>query len=304
MGHHHGHPLIGAMELRPDHWSATLKVSPRDLKVLCTDTDQHTYTTRDLYIHCTQGFNPKPITKLHCSYVESLPTCYSRSGVRCFSSCQPYQSFTNHQDSLLLIPSLWPHTHICNQLIIYKSCRDHANFHANPSFVIQESYHIYLILHYIHITHHAFIPNQNRPFKDKQIFNHSTVSPSTSLRLRDLTQARQSRLGEPPPRLGERAQKQGQEQRGISLKRDPSRLGELPARSKVERVAWATFRAKKPGRAPCFISPRRDGLAWAKLTGLATVLHYNSHVFRPNNTCKVLSHLKTTYPTIQSTNNA
>ena len=30
MGHHHGHPLAGAMELRPDHWSATLKVSPRD----------------------------------------------------------------------------------------------------------------------------------------------------------------------------------------------------------------------------------------------------------------------------------
>ncbi|QCE15557.1 hypothetical protein DEO72_LG11g2568 [Vigna unguiculata] len=41
-----------------------------------------------------------------------------------------------------------------------------------------------------------------------------------------------------------RAQKQVQEQCGISLKRDPSRLGELPARSKVKRVAWATFRAK------------------------------------------------------------
>jgi len=38
MGHHHGHPLTGAMELRPDHWSATLKVSPRDPKDLCTDT--------------------------------------------------------------------------------------------------------------------------------------------------------------------------------------------------------------------------------------------------------------------------
>jgi len=30
MGHHHGHPLIGAMELRPDHWSAALEISPRD----------------------------------------------------------------------------------------------------------------------------------------------------------------------------------------------------------------------------------------------------------------------------------
>jgi len=36
--HHHGHPLTGAMELRPDHWSATSKVSPRDPKELCTDT--------------------------------------------------------------------------------------------------------------------------------------------------------------------------------------------------------------------------------------------------------------------------
>ena len=40
MGHHHGHPLTGVMELRPDHWSATLKVSPRDFMDLRTDTDQ------------------------------------------------------------------------------------------------------------------------------------------------------------------------------------------------------------------------------------------------------------------------
>jgi len=40
MGHHHGHPLTGAMELRPDHWSATPKISPRDPKELRTDTDQ------------------------------------------------------------------------------------------------------------------------------------------------------------------------------------------------------------------------------------------------------------------------
>jgi len=39
MGHHHGHPLTGAMELRPDHWSATLGISPRDPKDLRTDTD-------------------------------------------------------------------------------------------------------------------------------------------------------------------------------------------------------------------------------------------------------------------------
>jgi len=43
MGHHHGHghPLTGAMGLRPDHWSTTLIISPRDPKELRTDTDQH-----------------------------------------------------------------------------------------------------------------------------------------------------------------------------------------------------------------------------------------------------------------------
>jgi len=40
MGHHHGHPLTRAMELRPDHWSTTPKVSPRDPKELHADTDQ------------------------------------------------------------------------------------------------------------------------------------------------------------------------------------------------------------------------------------------------------------------------
>jgi len=41
MGHHHEHPLTGAMELRPDHWSATPEVSPRDPKELDADADQH-----------------------------------------------------------------------------------------------------------------------------------------------------------------------------------------------------------------------------------------------------------------------
>jgi len=50
MGHHHGHPLTGAMELRLDHWSATLKVSPRDSKELCTDTDRpHSHNQNNNY---------------------------------------------------------------------------------------------------------------------------------------------------------------------------------------------------------------------------------------------------------------
>jgi len=86
-----------------------------------------------------------------------------------------------------------------------------------------------------------------------------------------------------------------------------SRLSEIP-------LAWASCLlaqklSESPGRlfvqrSPCFISPRRDWLAWARLTGIATVLHCNSQVFRSNNTCKVFSYIKTTDLTMKSTNDA
>ena len=66
---------------------------------------------------------------------------------------------------------------------------------------------------------------------------HNTASPSISPRLRGLAQASL-------PSLRLEHQKQGWGHHGISLKRDPSRLGEWPARSKGERVAWARFRAE------------------------------------------------------------
>ena len=48
----------------------------------------------------------------------------------------------------------------------------------------------------------TFIPNQNRSSRNKQTSKHSVVSPSTSLKLRGLAQATQSRLGEFSLRLG------------------------------------------------------------------------------------------------------
>jgi len=56
----------------------------------------------------------------------------------------------------------------------------------------------------------------------------------------------------------------------FSLKRDFPRLSETFARSKPERVAWATLHAKRLGEPP-LISPRRDRLAWARLSDLAAV---------------------------------
>ncbi|QCE02582.1 hypothetical protein DEO72_LG8g597 [Vigna unguiculata] len=86
---------------------------------------------------------------------------------------------------------------------------------------------------------------------DGSIFPHHKrpASPSTSLRPKDLAQARHARSGESPsPRRG--LEGASRNQCGISLRRDPSRLGEMFTRSKIERVAWATFRVNGFGRVP------------------------------------------------------
>ena len=43
MGHHHGHPLTRAMELRPDHWSTTLK-SHLEISRIYALTKYYTYS--------------------------------------------------------------------------------------------------------------------------------------------------------------------------------------------------------------------------------------------------------------------
>jgi len=101
------------------------------------------------------------------------------------------------------------------------------------------------MLHYIHIIHHTIILHQDRSFRNKHTANHNTVSPSTSLRLRGLAQARQSRSGE--------GLKQGNRNHcGISLRRDPSRLGEWFARSKCQASRLRQTRLGEPD------SPGRD----------------------------------------------
>jgi len=54
-----------------------------------------------------------------------------------------------------------------------------------------------------------------------------------------------------PLRLGEDSKRRNSSSRGISLKRDPSRLGETLARSKTELVAWVTSRVKRVWASPC-----------------------------------------------------
>ena len=94
-------------------------------------------------------------------------------------------------------------------------------------------------LRYTYITHHTIILNQDRSFRDKQTASHYAVSPNTSLRQRDLAQARQSRSGESP---STQARARNQET-GTTA---GSRLGEIP-------LAWASGSlaqklSKSPGR--------------------------------------------------------
>ena len=168
------------------------------------------------------------------------------------------------------------------------------------SSTIHESCQTYISCSIIYI----YIITQSYPIKTdhtgtSKVQNHSAASPSISPRLRGLAQAgclAQASL--PSPR---------REGKNKCVAITGSRLSEIP-------LAWASgLLAQKvsesPGRdlvqrSPCFISPRRDWLAWARLAGLATVLHWNSHENQPNHTCKALPHLQTTDPTVQTTNNS
>ena len=135
-----------------------------------------------------------------------------------------------YQDSQVISLSCFFHT---NHFITI-SCETHVN----PLFTIHDLHHSIILIH-IKPSAQYSKPSKHHPYKAKKTISHCTASPSTSLRLGGLAQARHARSGEPPsPRRGlERA---SGKPRGISLRRDPSRLGEILARSK--------FMSGSPGR--------------------------------------------------------
>jgi len=170
----------------------------------------------------------------------------------------------------------------------------------------------HFVIHAKHAPHsiiYMFLIIQYTP-KPISIIQGWTNTQTAHCLAQSLAQAGESRSGEtcslrrasPSPRRGFDGALR--EHHGISLRRDPSRLGEVFPRSKLQAGRLGDLSCNSPRRAPCFISLRRDWLAWARLTGLATVLDCNSQVFRPNNTCKVFSHIKMTDPTLQSITNA
>ena len=147
------------------------------------------------------------------------------------------------------------------------------------------------MLHYIHITHHTIILNQNRSFRNQQIIQEPTDIQTQHGLAQHLAQAEGSCSGKTvsprrvPLRLGE-GSKRTRKQRGISLRWDPSRLDELCARSKHTLVAWATTRAESSGRASTH-------LAWASQARLGESIRVRhcSHLHRaPNRGSKQSRH--------------
>ena len=150
----------------------------------------------------------------------------------------------------------------------------------------------------------TFIPNQTDHPEINQSSKHSTVSPSTSLRLRGLAQARQSRSGESPSAQA-RAQTGTGKQHGISLRRDPSRLGELCARSKTHpgrlsdhsrRKLWASLCTSRLGESisVCHCSHLHNAYTHPTEIPASPDIHSNSqsqrirkpHQYKPKHTTR------------------
>ncbi|QCE08993.1 hypothetical protein DEO72_LG10g212 [Vigna unguiculata] len=122
--------------------------------------------------------------------------------------------------------------------------------------------------------------------------NHSIVSPSISLRLRGLAQAKQSRSGESPSAQARLETRKTGTTAG-------SRLSEIP-------LAWASGSlaqklSESPGRLfvrsgqgePLFVSPRRDWVAWARFTDLAAVSPVTAMFSDQITHAKLFSRIKT-----------
>jgi len=103
---------------------------------------------------------------------------------------------------------------------------------------------------YTYFSSHNSPPNQYHSSKNRQTPKQRTALPNPSLRLKGLAQARRARSSEPPsPRRG--LEKGGRSTCGISLRREPSRLGEMLARSKSRAGRLGDLSHKSPRRAPC-----------------------------------------------------
>jgi len=100
------------MELRPHHWSTTLKShleTSRNYVLTTWQTHTNSQVTDTYIIH--RNLIPSFVTNPYFSYVESIPTCHSQPWVKCSSS---YQS---HATGLPTIMSIVAHVKLVTTYI-------------------------------------------------------------------------------------------------------------------------------------------------------------------------------------------
>jgi len=169
----------------------------------------------------------------------------------------------------------------------------HVEFIPNSSFTIHESCQAYIILHYIHVSHHNIHSqtNTNHPRTNKRPnIAPPRPTPRSGWRV-SLSRDVLAQASPPSPRRG--LEKGAGAHAGSRLGETPLAWARYSLAQKVELVAWATFRAKMVLGESMFISPRQDWLAWARVTGLATVLLQQSYPSIQNNIPNAFQVLRT-----------
>jgi len=176
--------------------------------------------------------------------------------------------------------SLGPHLiSIPCTLIPVQSFISHAKFPQYPSFTIHESYHTYLASHCAYIRTYERVSHHNNHIQTNSNHPRAIKQPNSTL-----SRPAPRSGGTPSPRRG--LEEGTRSQRGISLRRVPSRLGEMFARSKVEQVAWATFRAKRVWASPCLSRLGETG-SFGRVYQVSPLFSCNSHSHQlnPTNPC-------------------
>ena len=200
---------------------------------------------------------------------------------------------THHKPSMLIgFQFITFSCHFNNDPLTQFTCQFSYQTH-HLSFMNHATYTSYSII-YMSLIIHSYPTKTNHPEINKHpITALSRPAPhsgeTVSLRRVPFTQAR--------------LKKAHRNQRGISLRRDPSRLGEILARSKIMSGSPGRPLAIQGLSESLFISPRRDWLAWARLAGLATVFLRQSLVPAPQYVHTTDIHIQDQHdntPTIQT----
>ena len=136
MGHHHGHPLIGAMELRPDHWSTTLGIPPRESQGI-------THWHGPNFLNQPNRFSIHTHNYIHTSHTVSHDS-------------SPSYSQPSHTNSLFSNPEYGTPSHIVTMPHWYQPFHVSCQVIPNSSFQFHTSSHtIFMLRSYQPIIHNS-----------------------------------------------------------------------------------------------------------------------------------------------------